>query len=112
MELVEWQDFEKIELRVGTIISAKTNDSARKKAYTLEVDFGPEIGIKKSSAQITELYSTDALIGRQVVAVINFPPKQIGKMISEVLVTGFPDEQGNVVLCSPDLKVPNGSKLF
>lgn len=112
MELVEWQDFEKIELRVGTVISARINDSARKKSYILEVDFGAEIGIKKSSAQITECYDVDALIGKQVMAVVNFPPKQIGKMISEILVTGFPDQNGNVVLCTPDFPVPNGSKLF
>lgn len=112
MGLVEWQDFEKIEMRVGTVVSAKINDSARKKSYILEVDFGAEIGIKKSSAQITERYQVDALIGKQVMAVVNFPPKQIGKMISEILVTGFPDQDGNVVLCTPDFQVPNGSKLF
>lgn len=112
MEQIKWQDFEKVELRVGTIVSAKINDSARKKAYLLHIDFGQEIGNKKTSAQITDHYKAEDLIGKQIVAVVNFPPKQIGKMISEVLVTGFPDEGGNVVLCSPDLKVPNGSKLF
>lgn len=112
MELIEWQDFEKVELRVGTIISAKINESARKKAYKLEIDFGAEIGIKKTSAQITDHYLAEELLGKQIIAVVNFPPKQIGKMISEVLVTGFPDEEGKVVLCSPDVQVPNGSKLF
>lgn len=112
MELIEWQDFEKVELRVGTVISAKNNDSARKSAYILEIDFGPTIGIKKTSAQITDHYKLNDLIGKQIVGVVNFPPKQIGKMISEVLVTGFPDAEGKVVLCSPDIRVPNGSKLF
>lgn len=112
MELIEWQDFEKVELRVGTVKSAKINDSARKAAYILEIDFGPEIGIKKTSAQITDLYQPDDLLEKQVVGVVNFPPKQIGKMISEVLVTGFPNLEGNVVLIAPDFKVPNGAKLF
>lgn len=112
MELIEWQDFEKVELRVGTVISAKNNDSARKRAYILEIDFGPTVGIKKTSAQITDHYKLEGLIGKQIVGVVNFPPKQIGKMISEVLITGFPDDDGKVVLCSPDIQVPNGSKLF
>ncbi|GHE57818.1 MULTISPECIES: tRNA-binding protein [Roseivirga] len=112
MNLIEWHDFEKVEIRVGTVISAEINDSARKKAYKLVVDFGEEIGHKKTSAQITERYTPEELIGRQVLAVVNFPPKQIGKMISEVLVTGFPDSDGNVVLCAPDVPVPNGAKLF
>ncbi|WP_420388478.1 tRNA-binding protein [Roseivirga sp.] len=112
MGLVEWQDFEKIEIRVGTVVSAKMNTSARKSAYILEVDFGQEIGVKKTSAQITDLYDCEQLIGKQVIAVVNFPPKQIGKMISEVLVTGFPNQEGKVVLCSPDFKVPNGSRLY
>ena len=112
MELIEWQDFEKVELRVGTIVSAEVNESAKKSAYVLNVDFGSEIGLKKTSAQITDLYSIDNLIGKQVVGVVNFPPKQIGKMISEVLITGFPDEEGRVVLISPDIRVANGAKLF
>ena len=112
MELIEWQEFEKVELRVGTVKSAKINDSALKAAYILEIDFGPEIGIKKTSAQITDLYQPADLLEKQVVGVVNFPPKQIGKMISEVLVTGFPNLEGNVVLIAPDFKVPNGAKLF
>ncbi len=112
MELIEWKDFEKVELRIGTVLSAKINESARKKAYTLQIDFGSEIGTKKTSAQITDYYKEEDLVGKQIIAVVNFPPKQIGKVMSEVLVTGFPSEDGKVVLCSPDFKVPNGSKLF
>ncbi len=112
MELIKWKDFEKVDLRIGTVMSAQINEAAIKKAFILEIDFGSEIGLKKTSAQIMDFYSKETLIGKQVIAVVNFPPKQIGKMISEVLVTGFPDELGRVVLCSPDMKVPNGSKLF
>lgn len=112
MANISWQDFEKIELRVGTIVSAKPLAEARKPAFVIEVDFGELLGVRKSSAQITEHYSPEALIGKQVIAVTNFPPKQIGKIMSEILITGFPDENGHVVLSSPDKKVPNGAKLF
>lgn len=101
-----------MELRVGTIVRAEAFPEARKPAYKLWVDFGVEIGEKQSSVQITEHYSVSELIGRQVVGVINFPPKRIGPFMSECLVTRFADEDGAVVLCTPDKKVPNGSKLF
>jgi len=112
MAKIEWQDFEKVELKVGTIVSAKPFIGARKPAFIVEVDLGEALGIKKSSAQITQHYSVESLLGRQVVCVTNFPPKQIGNIMSEVLITGFPDENGDVVLCTPDQKVPNGAKLF
>ncbi|MFT6969465.1 MAG: tRNA-binding protein [Roseivirga sp.] len=112
MNTIEWSDFERVELRVGTIINVKLFKKARKPAWVLMVDLGPEFGIKKSSAQITQLYSKDDLMNTQVVCVVNFPPKQIATIISEVLVTGFPDQDNNVVLCRPDKVVPNGSKLF
>lgn len=112
MQTISWEDFEKVELRVGRVIKAETFPQARKPAYILHVDFGTEIGIKKSSAQLTELYAVEELVGRLVVGVINFPAKQIGPMKSECLVTGFPDEAGRVVLCVPDKGVPLGSKLF
>lgn len=112
MANIEWQDFEKVELKTGTVVSVKPFIGARKPAFIVEVDFGKAIGIKKSSAQITHHYSKDTLLGKQVVCVTNFPPKQIGKIMSEVLITGFPDENGHVVLCTPDQKVPNGAKLF
>lgn len=112
MGLINWQDFEKIELRVGTIVKAEEYPEARNPAYILYVDMGEELGIKKSSAQITENYNTQELIGRQVICVANFPPKQIGKIMSELLVTGFPDESGNVILAKPDKSVPNGAKLY
>jgi tRNA-binding protein len=111
MEPITWQDFERVELRVGTIVEASEFPEARKPAWKLRVDFGPEIGVKQSSAQITELYSREELIGRQILAVVNFPPKQIGKFFSEVLVTGVYDERGRVVLMQPDRSVPNGAKL-
>lgn len=111
MQSIEWSDFEKVELRVGTVIAAEPFPEARKPAYRLQVDFGPEIGIRKSSAQITDHYTTEALMGRQVVAVVNFPPKQIGPMRSECLVTGFYRPDGSVILAVPDSPVPNGSKL-
>lgn len=111
MNRITWDDFEKVELRVGTIIKAENFPEARKPAYKLAIDFG-EYGVRRSSAQITELYTIDDLIGKQVVCVMNFPPKQIGPFISEVLTTGFPDEQGRVVLISPTHPVPNGMKLF
>ncbi len=111
MENISWPDFEKVELRVGTIIDAQLFPEARKPAYKLKIDFGDE-GIKKSSAQITELYAVNKLVGRQVIAVINFPPKQIGPFISECLVTGFANEKGQIVLAVPDQKLQNGAKLM
>jgi tRNA-binding protein len=111
METIGWADFEKVELRVGTIIDVEDFPQARKPAFKLRVDFGEVIGVKKSSAQITDLYNKGDLMGRQVVAVINFPSKQIGPMRSECLVTGFQREDGAVVLARPDSNVPNGAKL-
>ena len=111
MENISWSDFEKVELRAGTIISVDDFPEARKPAYRLTIDFG-ELGTKVSSAQVTTLYDKEQLIGRQVMAVCNFPKKQIANFQSEVLVTGFPDDQGNVVLVHPERKVPNGAKLF
>ncbi len=112
MEEISWKDFEKIELRVGTIIEVLDFPEARKPAYKLFIDFGNEIGIKKSSAQITDLYSKKDLLNKQIIAVVNFPPKQIGTFMSECLVTGFVQENKNVVLAVPDKKVKNGTKLF
>ena len=109
---IEWSDFEKVELRIGTIIRVEDFPEARKPAYILHVDFGDAIGIKKSSAQITDLYTKDDLPGRQVLAVVNFPPKQIGPVMSECLVTGFQRDDGAVVLAVPDSEVPNGAKLM
>lgn len=111
METINWKDFEKVELRVGTIIKVDDFPEAKKPAFKLTIDFG-EFGIRKSSAQITSLYGKEELIGKQVVGVINFPPKQIGPFVSECLTTGFPDEDGNVVLAQPERKVPNGSKIY
>jgi tRNA-binding protein len=110
MKTINWNDFEKVELRVGTIIFAKIFKEARRPAFIVEVDFGKEIGVKKSSAQITSLYKPEELIGKQIIGVVNFPPKQIGPMKSEFLLTGFYREDG-VVLAVPDLPVINGSKL-
>jgi len=111
MEQITWDDFSRIELRVGTIIEAREFPEARKPAYKLKVDFGPDIGIKKSSAQITDLYTTDELIGKQVVGVVNFPPRQIGPFMSECLVTGFYRDDNAVVLAVPEREVANGAKL-
>lgn len=111
MEQITWQDFEKVELRVGTIVAVEDFPEARKPAYKLTLDLG-DLGMKRSSAQVTTLYAKEELIGRQIVAVCNFPKKQIGPFLSEVLVTGFPDSHGNVVLIRPDHPVPNGGKLF
>lgn len=110
MELIEWNDFQKVELRIGTIVEASEFPEARRPAYKLKVDFGSGIGVRKSSAQITDLYTPEKLIGKQVLAVINFPPKQIGPIMSECLVTGFHRENG-VVLAVPDQEVPNGTRL-
>lgn len=113
MEQISWNDFEKVELRVGTILKAEDLQGARKPAYKLLIDFGSEIGTKKSSAQITALYKKEELIGKQVVCVVNFPKKNIAGFESEVLTTGFimPDDLSKVVLIAPDRKVPNGLKL-
>lgn len=112
MDVIEWADFTKVELRVGRVIEASPFPEARKPAYILRVDFGPELGIRKSSAQITKLYQPGDLVGRLVVAVVNFPKKQIGPIQSECLVTGFHDADGHVALCVPDKDVPLGTKLL
>ncbi len=112
METISWGDFEKVEIRVGRVVEAAEFPQARKPAYILHVDFGPDIGIKKSSAQITRVYRREELIGKLVVGVINFPTKQIGPIRSECLVTGFHNEHGDVVLCIPDQDVPLGAKLL
>ena len=111
MARITWDDFEKIELRAGTIIAAEDFTQARKPAYRLQVDFGGTIGVKKSSAQLTRLYTPEELIGKQVLVVVNFPPKQIGPFLSECLVTGFIQSDGSVVLAVPDKPVENGLRL-
>ncbi len=109
---ITWQDFEKVDIRLGTIVKAMDLPEARKPAYIVHVDFGPELGVKKSSAQITDLYSKEQLLGKQVMAVVNFPPKQIGPIMSECLVTGFHREDGAVALATVDLPAPNGTRLL
>ncbi len=106
------EDFERVDIRVGTITDAKPFPEARKPAIKLWIDFGDEIGVRQSSAQVTLHYQTDTLIGRQVCAVVNVPPRRIGPFVSEVLTLGLPDSEGAVVLIRPDFKVPNGGKLF
>jgi len=107
-----FDQFLKVDIRIGTVVAAHEFPEARKPAYRLEIDFGPAIGVKKTSAQITANYLREELVGRQVAAVVNFPPRQIGPTMSEVLTLGFADDDGNVVLFAPDRLVPNGSRLF
>jgi len=109
--LISWNDFEKIDIRVGTIIAVNDFPEARKPAYQMQIDFGVEIGIKKSSAQITTHYQKEDLIGKQIIAVVNFPKKQIGNFMSECLVLGLVGEENDVVLLSPNFPVPNGLKM-
>lgn len=109
---IEWADFEKVDLRVGTIVDVQDFPEARKPAYRLLIDFGEKFGLRKSSAQVTKHYNKTELLGRQVVAVLNFPKKQIGKFMSECLVTGFADENGDIVLTAVERKVPNGARLI
>ena len=110
--MIEFSDFEKVDIRIGTIIAVEPFPEARKPAFKLQIDFGVEIGVKKSSAQITKHYNTETLLGRQVACVVNFPTRQIGPFMSEVLTLGFPDAVGGVVLIAPSQNVPNGGKLF
>ena len=109
---IAYDFFAQVDIRVGTIVEAEPFPQARRPAYKLKIDFGPEVGLKRSSAQLTAHYSLDALVGRQVAAVVNFAPRQIGPFLSEVLVLGFPDASGAVVLVAPDEPVPNGGRLF
>jgi tRNA-binding protein len=112
MQQIERSDFMKVELRVGRVLSAEPFAQARKPAYVLHVDFGPEIGVRKSSAQVTALYAAESLVGRLVVGVVNFPDKQIGPLMSQCLITGFHDAEGRVALCVPDRDVPLGTRLL
>ncbi|MFJ5488719.1 tRNA-binding protein [Hansschlegelia beijingensis] len=109
---IGFDDFLRVDIRVGTVIEAEPYPEARKPAIKLRIDFGPQIGVKRSSAQITKHYAPEALVGKQVVAVVNFPPRQIGKFMSEVLTLGVPDERGEVVLLSPTVAVPDGGRMF
>ena len=111
METISWQDFENVDLRVGTIVTAEVFAEARLPAYILQVDFGPDIGVLKSSAQITDLYHAEGLVGQQVIGVVNFPPKQIGPIQSQCLITGFPQADGTVVRIQPERPVENGLQL-
>jgi tRNA-binding protein len=109
---ISFEDFQRVDIRVGTVVDAQPFPEARKPAIKLWVEFGGGLGVRKSSAQVTKHYSPDRLIGRQVLAVVNFPPRQIGSFMSEVLVLGVPDEAGEVVLLRPDLKVPDGGRMY
>lgn len=109
---ISYDDFAKVDIRIGTIVAVEPFPEARKPAFKLKVDFGSEIGVKRSSAQVVANYAADALVGRQVAAVVNFPTKQIGPFISEVLVLGFPDAKGQVVMVGIDQPVPNGGRLY
>ena len=110
--LINYSEFQKVEIRVGTILSAELNEELQKPSIVIKIDFGEEIGIKKSSAQLTKNYKSEQIINKQIVAVINFPHKQIGNLLSEVLVLGFPDDSGEPILIIPDKKVANGGKLY
>lgn len=112
MTTITLEDFERVDIRVGTIVAAEPNPGARKPAYRLVVDFGPELGHRRSSAQLVRNYRSEDLVGRQVAAVVNFPPRQIARTVSEVLVLGFPDAEGEVVLVSVERPVPNGGRLY
>ncbi|MGB5435328.1 MAG: tRNA-binding protein [Maribacter sp.] len=111
MDYIDWGDFQKVDIRVGTIVDVEDFPEARRPAYKLQVDFGEELGIKKSSSQITDLYTKEDLLGKQVLAVVNFPPKQIGPIMSECLVTGLYRPDGSVVLSTVDMELPNGTRL-
>jgi len=109
---IGFDDFLKVDIRVGTVVDAQPFPEARKPAFKLKIDFGPQIGVKLSSAQITVHYTPEALVGRKVAAVVNFPPRQIGKFMSQVLTLGFPDAEGAIVLVQPERHVPDGARLF
>ena len=111
-DTIDFADFLRVDIRVGTVVSVEPFPAARKPSLKLKIDFGEGVGTRRSSAQVAALYEADELVGRQVAAVVNFPPRQIGKALSEVLTLGFADEEGRVVLFSPDRPVPNGSRLF